>query len=76
MINNEWVTHRTGMHHLFRVDGSVHDPAGHALITCYAVRRPDGDWALLLVNKDRENPHKIEIAFEGAGGQAGSLRAK
>jgi hypothetical protein len=69
IINNEWVTHRTGMHHLFRVDGSVHDPAGHALVTAYAVRRPDGDWALLLVNKDRDHPHKIEIVFEGAGGQ-------
>ncbi len=68
MINNEWVTHRTGMHHQFRVDGSVHDSAGHALVTSYAVRRPDGDWALLLVNKDRGHPHKIEIAFEGAGG--------
>ncbi len=71
MINHEWVTHRTGMHHLFRVDGSVHDPAGHALVTSYAVRRPDGDWALLLVNKDRDHPHTIEIAFEGAGGGSG-----
>jgi hypothetical protein len=54
-------------------NGAVHDPAGHALVTSYAVRRPDGDWALLLVNKDRDNPHKIEIAFEGSGGRTGSF---
>jgi hypothetical protein len=69
MINNEWVTHRTGVHHLFRVDGSIHDPAGRVLVTSYAVRRPDGEWALLLVNKDRDHPHKIEIAFEADGSQ-------
>jgi hypothetical protein len=68
VINNEWVTHRSGMHHLFRVNGTVSDPAGHALVTAYAVRRPDGDWALLLVNKDRDNARSIEIAFEGADG--------
>jgi hypothetical protein len=70
MINNEWVTHRSGPHHLFAVSGTVHDPGGHALITAYAVHRPDGEWALLLVNKDRENPHTIEIAFEGADRQS------
>jgi hypothetical protein len=56
------------MHHLFQVNGTVPDPAGHALVTAYAVRRPDGDWALLIVNKDRDHPRSIEIAFEGAGG--------
>ncbi len=71
MINSEWVTHRSGVHRLFRVDGTVADPAGHALVTCYAVERPDDNWALLVVNKDRDNPRNIEIAFEGAGGQRG-----
>ena len=71
MINNEWVTHRSGMHDLFRVNGTIADPAGHALVTAYAVRRPDGDWAVLLVNKDRDHPRSIEIAFEGADGATG-----
>ncbi len=71
LINNEWVTHRSGMHHLFAVNGTVADSAGHALVAAYAVQRPDGDWALLLVNKDRDNPRRIEIAFTGAGGRIG-----
>jgi len=67
MINEEWVTHRSGVHHLFRVMGGIEDSAGNALVTSYAVRRPDGHWAMLLVNKDRENAHAIRVAFEDNG---------
>jgi hypothetical protein len=68
MINNEWVAHRSGTHHLYSVDVGIEDPAGNALVTSYAVRRPDGQWALLLINKDRDNPHPVRIAFESSGG--------
>jgi hypothetical protein len=64
MINDEWVTHRSGPHHLYFVDVGIEDPGGNALVTSYAVRRPDGRWALLLINKDRDNTHPVRIAFE------------
>ena len=64
MINKEWVTHGSGVHHLFRVNGGVEDGAGHALVTAYAVHRPDGDWALLLVNKDQDNAHHVQVVFD------------
>jgi hypothetical protein len=67
MINNEWVTHRSGTHHLYSADVGIEDPAGNDLVTSYAVRRPDGQWALLLINKDRENAHPVRVAFEGGG---------
>lgn len=67
MINNEWVTHHSGIHHLHPVDAEIEDSAGNALVTSYAVRRPDGDWALLLINKDRNNAHPIRIEFENDG---------
>lgn len=68
LINNEWVRHGSGTHHLHSVYGGMEDPAGNALVTSYAVRRPDGEWALLLINKDRDNAHPVRIAFEGRGG--------
>jgi hypothetical protein len=40
------------------------------------VHRPDGDWALLVIHKDRENPHSIEIAFDGADGQSRFFEGK
>ena len=67
MINDEWVKHRSGTHHLYSGDVGIEDPAGNALVTSYAVRRPDGQWALLLINKDRENAHPVRITFESSG---------
>jgi hypothetical protein len=77
MINDEWVTHRSGTHHLYSVDAGIEDPAGNALVTSYAVRRPDGQWALLLINKDRDNAHPVRVAFESSGGNgnfSGTIR--
>jgi hypothetical protein len=37
---------------------------GHVLVTVYAALRPDGQWSLLIVNKDQENSHTVRIAFD------------
>jgi hypothetical protein len=75
MINNEWVTHRTGMHHLHTVDVGIEDAAGNDLVTSYAVRRPDGQWALLLINKDRDNAHAVRVAFDSGAATGHFSRA-
>jgi hypothetical protein len=36
------------------------------LVTSYAVQRPDGQWALLIINKDQENSHTVSISFDDA----------
>jgi hypothetical protein len=40
-------------------------------VTSYAVRRPDGNWALMLVNRDESNPHAIRVAFEDSDKRRG-----
>ena len=37
-------------------------------MTSYAVLRPDGQWSLMLVNKDQLNPQPVRIVFENATG--------
>ncbi len=64
MINLDWVQHRAGVHKLYPAACDLKDAAGHVLITAYAVTRPDGEWSLLLVNKDQSNPHDVQIAFD------------
>ncbi|MGI8959922.1 MAG: glycosyl hydrolase family 5, partial [Bryobacteraceae bacterium] len=41
------------------------EEAGHVLVTAYALHRPDGNWSLLLVNRDPSNAHDVRIVFQG-----------
>ena len=66
LLNNEWVQPGSGEHQVFHAQGDLDDGAGHALITAYAVKRPDGKWSLLVVNRDQFNAHKVRIAFDDA----------
>lgn len=63
MINLEWVQHRSGMHRMFASSPDIKDAAGNLLVTSYAVLRPDGDWSLMLVNRDENTPHAVHVAF-------------
>jgi hypothetical protein len=64
MINLEWVQHRSGVHHMFPSSIAIKDSEGNALVTSYAVHRPDGNWSLMLVNRDETNPHTVRVQFE------------
>lgn len=64
MINLEWVQPGSGEHRLFPSSSDIHDGSGHSLVTSYAVLRPDGEWSVMLVNKDQENAHPVHIVFE------------
>ena len=71
MINLEWVQPGSGEHRIFPSASDICDAAGHVLVTSYAVLRPDGQWSLMLVNKDQESPHQVHIAFsDGRGGES------
>jgi hypothetical protein len=63
MINLEWVQHRSGVHQLFSSSTDIKDDQGNVLVTSYAVHRPDGNWSLMLVNRDQNNAHAVRIAF-------------
>jgi hypothetical protein len=66
MINLEWVQHRSGVHRMFPSSVSIPDSEGNALVTSYAVHRPDRQWSLMLVNRDENSPHTVRIVFEGS----------
>jgi hypothetical protein len=67
LLNLDWVKHGGGTHQLYPAAGDLQDDAGHDLITAYAVKRPDGEWSLLIINKDPSNAHEVKIAFEDGG---------
>jgi hypothetical protein len=63
LITQEWAEPRDAEHQLFRAFSDIRDSDGNVLVTAYALRRPDGQWALMLVNKDYDNPHQVRIVF-------------
>jgi len=63
LINLEWVQPGGRAHRLFPARSDVQDGAGHTLVTAYAALRPDGQWSLLIVNKDQENAQRVHIVF-------------
>jgi hypothetical protein len=71
MINLEWVQHRAGMHYMFPSSTDIKDGEGNLLVTSYAVRRPDGNWSLMLVNRDETSSHTIQVQFEDSTGSSG-----
>jgi len=64
MINLEWVQHRAGVHTMFNSSSDIKDSEGNVLVTTYAVHRPDGNWSLMLVNRDETNPHTVRVVFD------------
>ena len=64
MINLEWVQHRAGVHTMFNSSSDIKDSEGNVLVTTYAVHRPDGNWSLMLVNRDETNPHTLRVVFD------------
>jgi len=67
VLNRDWVEHGRGTHQLFPATADLEDEVGNNLITAYGVKRPDGEWSLLIINKDPTNAHEVTIGFENGG---------
>jgi hypothetical protein len=64
LINLEWAQPDGGEHQVFAAKGDLQDGAGHELVTAYALKRPDGKWAVMAVNRDQQNAHRVHITFK------------
>jgi hypothetical protein len=63
MITQEWVQPKDAEHRVFTAASDIKDAEGDVLVTVYAVLRPDGQWSLMLINKDHDNSHPVRILF-------------
>jgi hypothetical protein len=63
LLTQEWSQPVDAEHRTFKAASDVKDTDGNVLVTAYAVLRPDGQWSLLLINKDYDNPHPVRIVF-------------
>ena len=63
VITKEWVQPVDAPHRQFKASSDVTDAAGTVLVTAYAVERPDGQWSVMLVNRDQHNDHAVKLVF-------------
>jgi hypothetical protein len=67
MINREWLQ-PDGINHVYAAGSDVNDGVGHSLVTAYAAQHPDGEWAVMLVNRDQESSHRVRVEFARGSG--------
>ena len=76
LVTKEWVSPRGGTHDMFAAESDARDADGNELLSAYVVRRPDGAWSALLVNKDPAHRYRVRIRFaSGYGGALTGARA-
>jgi len=63
MLTQQWVKPGDETHTVYPAASDISDADGHVLVTAYSLLRPDGEWSLLVVNKDRLNPQSVQIDF-------------
>jgi hypothetical protein len=67
LLTQEWAEPKDAEHKLYAASSDVKDSAGHVLVTAYPLQRPDGQWSLMLVNRDHDHPHPVRVVFHDAG---------
>ncbi|MBV9284030.1 MAG: discoidin domain-containing protein [Acidimicrobiia bacterium] len=62
MLTQDWTQPGSGLHQIYEATFTA--PAGAtAPVTAYAVHRPDGQWAVLVLNKDRSRTWNLTVGF-------------
>jgi hypothetical protein len=63
LLTREWAQPTDSPHEVYPAASDIRDPSGRALVTAYAVRRPDKQWALMLINKDPTQSFTTRVQF-------------
>ena len=66
LITQEWAEPKDAEHRLYAASSDVKDSSGHLLVTAYPLQRPDGQWSVMLINKDHDYAHQVRIKFHDA----------
>lgn len=66
LITQQWAQPGEGEHRQYLASSDLKDSEGDVLVTAYALERPDGQWSLMLINKDHDRAHEVHILFHDA----------
>jgi hypothetical protein len=63
LLTQEWAEPVDALHDVAPASSDVVDRRGNTVVTAYALHRPDGQWAVLLVNKGKGRPPTVSVDF-------------
>jgi hypothetical protein len=61
LLTHVWTDSTGGAHVLVPARADLRDSSGAAVVTAYALRRPDGAWSVLLVHKDSLRTARVSL---------------
>jgi len=64
VMTQEWAQPKDAEHLLYRASSDLKDSQGRVLVTAYALHRPDGQWSLMVVNRDHDHSHQMRVTFQ------------
>lgn len=68
LLTQQWAQPVDAAHQLYPATSDVKDAQGNLLVTAYPLFRPDGQWSVMLVNKNETQPETVAVAFREANG--------
>ena len=66
LLTQQWAHPVNATHYAYRAASNIKDSSGDILVTAYALLRPDGDWSVMLINKDESNAHTVAVTFHNS----------
>lgn len=64
LLATEWVLPGDQPHDVYLADSDVRDEHGDAIVTAYALRRPDNVVSVLVINKSPVNAYQLKLRFD------------
>ncbi len=66
LLTHEWLEPGARAHTMYAATPASGTRGSDTLLSTFAVRRPDGKWSVLLVNRDADHPRTVRVRFAGA----------
>ena len=64
LITHDWLELGSSQHRLYATS-AINAGEPDSLLSAFSVRRPDGKWSVLLVNRDESRPRTVRLRFAG-----------
>jgi F5/8 type C domain len=74
LLAKDWIEPMDAKHTLYRTSVGDRRKGSRKDISAFALLRPDGQWAILLLNNSASKARAITIRFDGIEGQSGDWR--